>query len=114
MELVMTKWYVTLLISMLHVKFPLMMKNQKIWCYFYSSTVILVTAENEDHAHLIFPKPPSPHTLIASKLHTNGDNSSIETKKAKFILKEVHKEVEEDSTQLLNSILEKENISKTT
>ena len=58
-----------------------------------------------------FPKPPSPHTLIASKLHTNDDNSSIETKKAKFILKQVHKEVEEGSTQSLNFILKKENIS---
>ena len=58
-----------------------------------------------------FPKPPIPHTLIASKLHTNGDDSSVKTKKAKFILKQVHKEVEEDSTWSLSSILENANIS---
>ena len=58
-----------------------------------------------------FPKPPSPYTLIASKLHSDDDDSSLETKKAKLILKQIHREVEEDYTRSLCSILQNAGIS---
>ena len=41
-------------------KIPLMMKNSNIWCYLYSSTVIV---DNEDHADLIFPNQQCKHFL---------------------------------------------------
>ena len=53
-----------------------------------------------------FPKPPSPYTLIASKLHSDDDDSSLRTKKAKLILKQIHREVEKDCTRSLCSSLQ--------
>ena len=41
-----------------------------------------------------FPKPPSPYTLIASKLYDDKNNSSVKSNKAKLILKQIHKEIE--------------------
>ena len=58
-----------------------------------------------------FPKPPSPYTLIASKLYDDKNNSSLKSNKAKLILKQIHKEIEEDPNQSLQSIPQNAKVS---